>query len=106
MKSQLKSTKKIIKFLDDNSQKWALGLTYMIDDKYPDKQFEMANFHLQIILDDIKSFLRPSFAHEKERNENIIKLRERGLTLQEIGEICGKSRQRIHQVLKELTKII
>jgi len=48
--------KQIINNLDNNKEKWTLGLTYMAD-KELENQYKTSEEHLNIILNEIKLFL-------------------------------------------------
>lgn len=47
---------KIIEYLDNNREKWVLGLMYLADDRF-DNQYKTCEAHLDIILNDIKGNL-------------------------------------------------
>ena len=48
---------KLIYYFETNKGRWALGLTYMADKKMR-KPYEVAEGHLDIILNDIKNHIK------------------------------------------------
>ena len=47
----------LLTFLDNNKERWALGLTYMADEKLDD-QYKTAEAHLSVILNEIRNYLK------------------------------------------------
>ena len=55
--SQQKVVDEIVKYIESKKENWALGLTYMADEKL-DAPFETAEAHLDVIIQDLLNFLK------------------------------------------------
>lgn len=50
-------------------------------------------------------FFRRKKTPQEKRLQRIVKLRKKGLTFQQIGDIYGVSRQRVHRILNPIRKV-